>query len=141
MQIEDSRVYRVKAVADMLDVSVNTIYRAIESGALDAYKIGTGKGTLRIPGIAVKTYLSACGEAAREAYVQGGVPAADSDDGALTPAQADGLACVVCGRDFLAQPVRMRPVGRSHTGSQIFACSGHAQDAIALAVGRFGEVA
>jgi hypothetical protein len=38
---------------------------------------------------------------------------------------ADGLACVICGRDFLSRAPRVRlPVGRSHTGSQVFACVG-----------------
>lgn len=66
MQVDRTRVYRVKAVADMLDVSPATIYRAIESGQLDAYKIGTGKGTLRIPGHALSTYLEECAQAAGE---------------------------------------------------------------------------
>lgn len=81
MQFEDNRVYRVKAVADALDVSASTIYRAIESGALDAYKIGTGKGTLRIPGGSVNVYLGECSEAAYQAYVVGGQsPASDDTD-------------------------------------------------------------
>jgi hypothetical protein len=40
----------------------------------------------------------------------------------LTPAQAEGQACVMCARNL-----RFRgsvPVGRSHTGSQVFACVG-----------------
>lgn len=37
---------------------------------------------------------------------------------ALTEAQADGLVCVVCGGD---EPTV--PVGRSDTGSQVFACA------------------
>jgi hypothetical protein len=41
----------------------------------------------------------------------------------LSPTQADGLACVVCDADYLAVKVPHRPVGRSLTGSQIFACS------------------
>jgi hypothetical protein len=43
----------------------------------------------------------------------------------LAAAAADGLACVVCGRSFQRRwaPAR-RPVGRSHTGSQVFACVG-----------------
>jgi hypothetical protein len=41
----------------------------------------------------------------------------------LTGQQADGLACVVCGADYLTERVAHRPVGRSHTGSQVFACS------------------
>jgi excisionase family DNA binding protein len=137
MQIENSRVYRVKAVAEALDVSPSTIYRAIESGQLDAYKIGTGKGTLRIPGSALSIYLEECGQAAYEAYVEGGASAEEGDDGALTPAQADGLACVVCEVDYLSTTAAHRPVGRSHTGSQVFACVVHAEQA----VGRFGEVA
>ncbi len=43
----------------------------------------------------------------------------------LTPVQADGLACVVCHRDFIATPHPARPVGFSfETGSQVFACDG-----------------
>jgi hypothetical protein len=41
----------------------------------------------------------------------------------LTPAQAVGLACVVCGRAFIIG-IRSVPVGRSETGSQVFACVG-----------------
>ena len=38
---------------------------------------------------------------------------------------ADGLACVLCGRSFLSRGSRVRlPVGRSDTGSQVFACVG-----------------
>jgi hypothetical protein len=42
----------------------------------------------------------------------------------LTPLQADGLACVVCGADWLRVRVPHVPVGRSVTGSQVFACVG-----------------
>nr|WP_091449764.1 helix-turn-helix domain-containing protein [Actinokineospora iranica] len=52
-------MFRVKAVADMLDVSVNTIYRAVETGELNALKIGKA---LRIPGAALNAYLSQCAE-------------------------------------------------------------------------------
>jgi hypothetical protein len=41
----------------------------------------------------------------------------------LNPAQADGLACVVCGADYLAVHRAHQPVGRSLAGSQVFACS------------------
>lgn len=40
----------------------------------------------------------------------------------LTAPQADGLACVVCGADYLRVRVPHVPVGRSVTGSQVFAC-------------------
>lgn len=72
MQIEDTRMYRVKAVAEMFDVSTSTIYRAIESGQMDALKIGTGKGSLRIPGYAISAFHETCAEAAYRSYVVGG---------------------------------------------------------------------
>ena len=40
----------------------------------------------------------------------------------LSPAQADGLACVICTHDFRIRGSVSVPVGRSHTGSQVFAC-------------------
>lgn len=57
MQFERNRVYRVKAVADALDVSVATIYRAIERGELHALRIG---GAVRIPGHALTAYVHDC---------------------------------------------------------------------------------
>ncbi|MCA1194438.1 helix-turn-helix domain-containing protein [Saccharopolyspora sp. 6V] len=71
MQFEGSRFYRVKAVAEMFDVSVNTIYRAIESGRLDAMKLGEGKGAVRIQGEALNHYVEQCSQAAYEAFVTG----------------------------------------------------------------------
>ncbi|WP_344861972.1 helix-turn-helix domain-containing protein [Amycolatopsis ultiminotia] len=64
MRVEDSRMFRVKELAELLDVHRSTVYRAIESGQLDALKIGTGKGALRIPGASVNTWLNTCAEAA-----------------------------------------------------------------------------
>jgi excisionase family DNA binding protein len=64
MENRISRMYRVKAVAELLDVSVATIYRAIESGALRALKVGTGKGALRIPADAIEDYVNVCQQAA-----------------------------------------------------------------------------
>ncbi len=40
----------------------------------------------------------------------------------LSSAQADGLACVICTHDFRVRGSVSVPVGRSHTGSQVFAC-------------------
>jgi excisionase family DNA binding protein len=77
MQFEDNRVYRVKDVAEALDVSVATIYRAIESGKLDALKIGEGKGTLRIPGWCANVYVNTCHEAAYDSFVVKGEPVTD----------------------------------------------------------------
>jgi hypothetical protein len=42
----------------------------------------------------------------------------------LDPASADGLACVICGRDLRTWGSVAVPVGRSHTDSQVFACIG-----------------
>ena len=69
MQVEGTRMYRVKEVAEGLYVSVATIYRAIDSGVLPALKVGTGSGALRIPGVAVQAYMRACEQAARQAPV------------------------------------------------------------------------
>ena len=128
MQVEHTRVYRVKELAEMLAVSDSTIYRAIKAGLLDAYKLGTGKGAvLRIPAHSLAVWLDECGQDAYEAYIEGDAdPAAeDSDNDQLTPAQADGLACVVCAVDYLEHNTPRRPVGHSHTGSQVFACCEH----------------
>lgn len=140
-------MYRVKAVAEMLDVSTNTIYRAIESGALDALKIGTGKGTIRIPGRAIRAYVNACSEAAYQSYVRlGENPAADDDAGAdtagyrpdaLSGAQADGMACLVCKADFLNEQIPNRPLGHSYTGAQVFVCSSHNPTEVDQAANRF----
>ncbi|MFR9758189.1 hypothetical protein [Streptomyces sp. TR06-5] len=46
----------------------------------------------------------------------------------LNERQADGLACVACGRDYLQSPLPHYPVGRSATGSQVFACRPDAKE-------------
>ncbi|WP_019355283.1 hypothetical protein [Streptomyces sp. AA1529] len=48
----------------------------------------------------------------------------------LTAVQADGLACVVCGSEFVAGEAASVPVGRSQNGSQVFACEGHCVRAV-----------
>lgn len=42
----------------------------------------------------------------------------------LRPEQADGLACIVCGTNYLTDAPKSGsvPVGRSVTNSQVFAC-------------------
>ena len=60
MQVERTRMYRVKHVAEHFEVSVATIYRAIESGQLQALKLGTGRGAVRVPGTAVLAFAEAC---------------------------------------------------------------------------------
>ena len=126
MQVDGTRNYRVKDVAEHFDVSVSTIYRAIEAGQLDAVKLGAGQRTLRVPGSAVRAYAEA-----------GVTPVAADDEDRLTPAQADGLACVVCGVDYLQVNAARRPVGWSQSGSQVFACTEHAD--LAAICAEFGE--
>ena len=85
MHVESTRLYRVKTLAAALDVSVATIYRAIETGALRAVRIGTGKGAVRIPGDAITAYLAACEHAAARRAVgssDAGASAAAEDGGA-----------------------------------------------------------
>lgn len=140
MQVDSTRLYRVKAVAEMFDVSPATIYRAIAAGDLDALKVGKGKGALRIPGEAISVYKDQCGEAAYQSYVrQGDNPAADDDPGTdtagyqpdphrLTGAQVRGLACVACKADFVAADAPGSvPVGHAD-GVQLFACLGVCAD-------------
>ncbi len=67
MSDRTSRMLRVKAVAEYFDVSLATIYRAIESGQLRALKLGTGRGTLRVPESAVLAFADACGRESDEA--------------------------------------------------------------------------
>lgn len=64
MQVEATRMYRVKDVAGHFEVSVATIYRAIESGTLEALKLGSGRGTLRVSGASVLLYAATCAPAA-----------------------------------------------------------------------------
>jgi len=57
MQVEHTRTYLVSEVAGHFEVSVATIYRAIESGQLDALKLGTpGEARCGWPGAAVLAY-------------------------------------------------------------------------------------
>ena len=46
----------------------------------------------------------------------------------LPAAAADGLACVICGRGWRNRGRSAVPVGRSHTGAQVFACAGDCAD-------------
>jgi excisionase family DNA binding protein len=91
MQLERTRLYRVRDVAEHFDVSVATIYRAIESGQLTALKLGTGTGTFRVTGAAVVAYAEACVRAAYESLFPGGGTAVEHVD---DPAVARGESAV-----------------------------------------------
>jgi hypothetical protein len=53
----------------------------------------------------------------------------------LNEAQADGLACVECGRPA-TEDVPMCPVGVSEAGGQVFACDGQDDECVARAIVR-----
>lgn len=50
------RPFRVAEVAARFDVDVTTIYRDIKAGRLKAFRIGTGRGAVRIPAAALAEY-------------------------------------------------------------------------------------
>lgn len=56
-----TRMYRVKAVAEVLDVHVSTVYRLAESGRLHSVRVGFGKGALRVPADSLNAYLRELG--------------------------------------------------------------------------------
>lgn len=65
MQVNGSttRMFRVKAVAELLDVHVSTVYRLAESEQLHSVRVGFGKGALRIPADSLNAYLAHLGMA------------------------------------------------------------------------------
>ncbi|MCU7822640.1 helix-turn-helix domain-containing protein [Kitasatospora sp. DSM 101779] len=52
---------RVVQVARALGVSDETAYREVRSGRLPSYRVGTGRGTIRIQREAFRAYLKARG--------------------------------------------------------------------------------
>lgn len=52
----------------------------------------------------------------------------DTITAGLAASQADGLACVACGADYLRLRLPHVLVGRSATGSQVFASAGCCRD-------------
>ena len=47
---------KVKDVAVALDVNVQTVYALVKQGDLKSFRVGAGRGTIRIPRAALKTY-------------------------------------------------------------------------------------
>lgn len=52
---------RVNDIATALRVSVHTVYAEIKAGRLASYRIGTGRGTIRVSRTAFTAYLEARG--------------------------------------------------------------------------------
>lgn len=57
--------YKVAEIAKRYGVSASTIYREIKAGRLAAFRIGTGRGTVRVPEEALADFDSAALIAAR----------------------------------------------------------------------------
>ncbi|MFC7973917.1 helix-turn-helix domain-containing protein [Streptomyces cinereoruber] len=45
-----------KDVAVALDLNVQTVYALVQQGTLGSFRVGAGRGTIRIPRSALKTY-------------------------------------------------------------------------------------
>jgi len=56
--------FRVAQVAEEFDVDPSTIYRDIKAGRLVAYRIGKGRGAVRIPAASVEAYRASITAAA-----------------------------------------------------------------------------
>lgn len=54
----DGPVYTVPEVAALLRVHKSTVYRDVESGRIVAYRVGKGRGTVRITDAALRKYKS-----------------------------------------------------------------------------------
>lgn len=60
---------RVKDIAAALRVDASTVYAEIKSGNLPSYRIGTGRGTIRVSRTAFAQYLADRGIPASELAV------------------------------------------------------------------------
>lgn len=57
-QAPGSPPLRVKVIADALRVDKATVYREIAAGRLTSYRVGSGRGTIRVPRAAFTQYLA-----------------------------------------------------------------------------------
>ena len=62
---EHGKPMKVAEVADRYGVSTSTVYREIKAGRLTAFRIGTGRGTVRVPEAALADFDSAAIRAAQ----------------------------------------------------------------------------
>lgn len=60
---------KAKDVAAALDVNVQTVYALVRQGDLPAYRVGAGRGTIRVTRAAFVQYLAARGIPANELAV------------------------------------------------------------------------
>lgn len=60
-QAPDGRPLGVRIIATALQVDQTTVYREIKSGRLPSYRVGSGRGTIRVSRVAFLQYLDAQG--------------------------------------------------------------------------------
>ncbi|WP_405489065.1 helix-turn-helix domain-containing protein [Streptomyces sp. NBC_00096] len=58
--------FKVKDVAAVLGLDASTVYVACRTGLIGSYRIGVGRGTIRIPRSALKAYADERGIPAAE---------------------------------------------------------------------------
>ena len=57
---EEQDLLTVREVARLLRVSQNCVYELVAKGGIAAYRLGAGRGTIRIKRDHVQAYLEAC---------------------------------------------------------------------------------
>lgn len=57
-QVAAGEPLRVKDIATALRVDASTVYAEIKSGSLPSYRVGTGRGTIRVSRAAFTQYLT-----------------------------------------------------------------------------------
>lgn len=60
---------RVKDIAAALRVDASTVYAEIKAGRIESYRVGTGRGTIRVSRTAFRQYLAERGIPASELAV------------------------------------------------------------------------
>jgi len=68
-QALDTEPLRVKDIANALRVDSATVYREIKAGRLDSYRVGSGRGTIRVSRAAFARYIADRGIPATELAV------------------------------------------------------------------------
>jgi hypothetical protein len=88
-----------------------------------------------VPGWCANIYVNSCHEAAYDSFVVKGEPVptdeAPVEGSPVEDLASDGLACVACGAEFTGSGVAQVPVGRSESGSQVFAHAGECEELFA----------
>ncbi|WP_319054112.1 helix-turn-helix domain-containing protein [Streptomyces europaeiscabiei] len=68
-QAPASEPLRVKDIAAALRVDASTVYVEIKAGRIESYRVGTGRGTIRVSRAAFQQYLAERGIPASELAV------------------------------------------------------------------------